>query len=292
MNGQAIGYAIGGLIAAEAVGLTDFSGGSTESRVSAPSSPLPQTPVMAPPETGSGPSLADMQALLSARDRGREIQASVDRATQSVPQQVPQPPTVISTGGQGPSTDEIRRIIEDTVDTASDKAGEAAGTSDSGPGVPEWWSDPDEWRDRLNLDLGDGSGGGDETPRPTDDGSRGSQPDRSDIVSNITDPEPGAQTGDFLAAGFETVGGAEDVVGGGIETLQRTGTTLAETVKASAGEEYTTSGTFAEGPSGGERRRIYEGSLSGIATEQVGENVRNTAEGMQEAVNKAFEGFL
>mgnify|MGYP006276561871 CR=1 FL=1 len=109
-----------------------------------------------------------------------------------------------------------------------------------------------------------------------------------DLRRFVSNPEPGAQPGDYLNAGYTAVTGAEDIVGGTLGTLTKTGNTLAETTKALAGERYNTENTFANSGNA-DVRRLYQGSLVNQGQSAAASYLDESAGKTDEAVGRATE---
>jgi len=237
MASDALLYLGGGFLAAEATGITDVIGGSGGGG-SGPQ--VPRTPggggqeIIALPGSGGGGGGSGIGQLA---------------------------PLLASMQSSGPDVGELLRGQRQQFNTILDtvQAGQDAGSQASGVIQRQ--------QDLITRLLNNvpGAGGGPDTTQP-DPGGGGNGPQATGPAdpTGQTYPEnpirrlgnPGTNPGDYLAAGGEAATQAGNVVDGTFGTFQKTGNTLAESVKALTGRRYNTGGTFAESKYGDQTKQI------------------------------------
>lgn len=162
--------------------------------------------------------------------------------------------------------------------------------------MPDYPGKQNKDRNDDRSSGGGGGGGSGKTEREKEIGGSGRKSGREDVVSNLTNPDKGAQAGDAVATAVDVGRGADEAAKGAgkavndtVDTLTKTGATLSETAKAATGKKYSTGGTFAEGKYGKSDRQLYQGSLVSGAGDTVAGVADDLAGSTDEAVGRATE---
>jgi len=240
----------GGVLATEALGLTNFSGGGggvnprvLQAALESASSGAGQV-IPVPSGDGGGGSGAPTGQVL-------ELAMEVGKLQGQVP----------DTGGAG-------ERLSDTVDRGRDFIRVPTGGDPSGGnrGGPNPSGGPSRYEE-LAADNREG--------------------DTFDL-QDLRNPKQGVQGGDVIAATGEGGKAFADTTSGTVDTLKKTGNTFAQAGRALTGKRYSTENTFQESTDGGTERRLYQGSLAHQGGQVVNDIIPGTPLGAWNGGNGGF----